>query len=441
MNVYDSKRMEDVLAPLGYTPVETPEGADIIILNTCHIREKATEKAYSDLGRLREIKDEQEANGKRTIIAVAGCTAQAEGAEIIKRAPYVDMVFGPQAYHLLPEMVARAKRHVDLHQRGPGRGIVETDFPEVPKFDLLPQESHPEGPTAFLAVQEGCDKFCHFCIVPYTRGAEYSRTVKDVRREAEDLVRKGVKEITLLGQNVNAYHGESPSGKGEWGLGALIEHLAEIEGLERIRYVTSHPKDVDEGLINAHSNVSKLMPYLHLPIQSGSDSILKAMNRKHTVSYYMDVIGKFRAARKDIAFTSDFIVGYPGESDKDFEETLKVVREVNYIQAYSFKYSKRPGTPAAAMENQVPETVKEERLQVLQGILKTQQTAFNESCVGLEFPILFEKEGRHEGQLIGRSPYLQSVYVHAPLRLIGEIINIRIIGATLNSLKGEVVII
>tara|TARA_A100000171_G_scaffold51455_1_gene65806 strand:- start:3152 stop:4552 length:1401 start_codon:yes stop_codon:yes gene_type:complete len=439
MNVYDSQRMVDILSPLGYLAIDSPEEADMVILNTCHIREKATEKVYSDLGRLKPHKEKRRSDGKNQIIAVAGCTAQAEGAEIMRRAPYVDIVFGPQSYHKLPEMVARATRAVDLDSdKKAGRGIVETDFPQEDKFDALP-ESKAEGVTAFLSIQEGCDKFCHFCVVPYTRGVEYSRPATSVLKEARDLVRQGVREITLLGQNVNAYHGEAPESGKEWSLGRLCRELGDIEGLDRIRYFTCHPRDVDQDQIEAHRAVEKLMPYLHLPVQAGSDAVLKAMNRKHTADFYRKIIDQFREARPDIAFTSDFIVGYPGETDHDFKETLRLVEDINYAMAYSFAYSKRPGTPGALQENQVSDDVKKERLAELQLLLRSQQMAFNESCQGRIMPVLFEKEGRHDGQLIGRTPYLQSLHAKANKRLIGQIIPVKIVSVESNSLSGEIV--
>jgi tRNA-2-methylthio-N6-dimethylallyladenosine synthase len=437
MNVYDSERMAEILAPLGYRSVAKPEEADLIILNTCHIREKATEKVYSDLGRLKEIKDsKKDAAGLSPLIAVAGCTAQAEGEEIMKRAKYVDMVFGPQTYHQLPQMLAEIeRRHASFE--GPGRGILNIDFPAEVKFDHLPEITHSQGVATFLSIQEGCDKFCHFCVVPYTRGAEYSRPVASVLKDAKLLVSQGVREITLLGQNVNAYHGEAPQGKITWGLGKLICALAEIEGLERIRYTTSHPRDVDQELIDAHRDIKKLMPYLHLPVQSGSDKILKAMNRKHTKAEYLAIIARFRKACPELAFSSDFIVGYPGEEEKDFQETLELVQEVGYAQAYSFKYSPRPGTPASMMENQVPEDIKMDRLERLQEILKIQQRDFNQRMVGKVLSILWEKPGRHAGQLVGRSPYLQAVHAHVDPTLKGKISNVEIIGASLNSLTGH----
>ncbi len=429
MNVYDSERMRDVMRPFGYECVADPDGADLVVLNTCHIREKAAEKVYSELGRLRRLKDKKAADGGRMVLAVAGCVAQAEGGEMMTRAPHVDMVFGPQTYHRLPEMVARALG-------GAGR-IVENDFPAEDKFDELPEGRAPRGPAAFLSVQEGCDKFCTFCVVPYTRGAEFSRPVDQITVEARALVRNGVREITLLGQNVNAYRGAAPRGEdGRWGLGRLARHLALIDGLERIRFTTSHPRDMDDELIDMLGGERKLMPYLHLPVQSGSDRILKSMNRGHTAEHYIRLIERIRGARPDIAISGDFIVGFPGETDEDFEDTLAVVRTIGYAQAFSFKYSPRPGTPAASMDDQVAEAVKDERLARLQSLLGKQQAAFNQSCVGRISPVLFEKRGRHDGQLVGRSPYLQSVHVTAPTSLIGEIADVRIERVEPNSLGG-----
>ena len=432
MNVYDSARMADALAPLGYATVETPEAADMIILNTCHIREKAAEKVYSELGRLRRLQEEKAKDGGRLLIGVAGCVAQAEGEEMVRRAPQVDLVFGPQTYHRLPEMVTRALGNAEA------RGLVETDFPAESKFDELPEEGASQGAAAFLTVQEGCDKFCSFCVVPYTRGAEYSRDVASLVAEAEKLVRQGAREITLLGQNVNAFHGEGPGGE-TWGLGRLLRRLAEIEGLAGLRYTTSHPRDMDDELIAAHRDEPKLMPYLHLPVQSGSDRVLEAMNRKHSAEDYLRLVGKLREARPDLALSSDFIVGFPGESDKDFAETLKLVTEVGYAQAYSFKYSPRPGTPAAGVEQQVPEAVKSERLAMLQQLLNEQQSAFNQSTVGKRLPLLLERRGKHAGQLVGRSPYMQSVHLEAPERLLGAVVEVEILSAGPNSLGGRVV--
>ncbi|AUN30293.1 tRNA (N6-isopentenyl adenosine(37)-C2)-methylthiotransferase MiaB [Niveispirillum cyanobacteriorum] len=432
MNVYDSDRMADVLGPLGYEPTDTPDGADMVILNTCHIREKASEKVYSELGRIRHLQNEKAADGGRMVVAVAGCVAQAEGAEIMMRAPHVDMVFGPQTYHQLPEMVTRAVR-------GAG-GVVNTDFPVESKFDLLPEESaKPQGPAAFLSVQEGCDKFCTFCVVPYTRGSEYSRPVAQVLNEAKRLVSHGVREITLLGQNVNAFHGEGPDGKA-WGLGRLIRALAEIDGLARIRYTTSHPRDMDDDLIDAHGTVPQLMPFLHLPVQSGSDRILAAMNRKHTGDDYRRLIDRLRTRQPDLALSSDFITGFPGETDQDFADTLRLITDIGFAQAYSFKYSARPGTPAATLEGrQVDEKVKDERLQAVQQLLNAQQVAFNQTMIGRTLSVLFDRVGKLEGQLLGRSAYMQSVYVQAPARLMGQMVEVHITGAYANSLSGHVV--
>ncbi len=424
MNVYDSARMADVLAPLGYVSRDTPQGADLVILNTCHIREKASEKVFSELGRLRELKEATPG----MLIAVAGCTAQAEGAEIVRRMPFVDVVVGPQAYHRLPELIARASRA--------GGAALDTDFPVNSKFDHLPEISTPPGPMAFLTVQEGCDKFCTFCVVPYTRGAEFSRTVSEIEREARALIAAGARELTLLGQNVNAFHGRDEHGR-ELGLGALIRRLARIEGLARLRYMTSHPRDVDDDLIAAHRDVPELMPYLHLPIQSGADRILEAMNRGHTSAHFLAIVARLRRARPDLALSSDFIVGFPGESEAEFEATLALVREIHFASAFSFKYSPRPGTPAALMDGQIPEPLKDERLQRLQSLLREQTDAFNRASLGRVVPVLFERPGRHPGQFIGRSPWLQAVHAHAPRASIGEIHEIRLIGMKPNSLAGE----
>lgn len=430
MNVYDSERMADLLAPLGYTTTEACESADMVILNTCHIREKAAEKVYSELGRIRDLKKQRQNAGGEMIIAVAGCVAQAEGEEVLRRAPYVDMVFGPQTYHRLPEMVAKASRATG--------SILDTDFPEESKFDHLPNVVSHEGVSAFLTIQEGCDKFCTFCVVPYTRGAEFSRPVAGVLQEAQGLVDAGVCEITLLGQNVNNYHGATAEG-GEWGLGRLVRELAEVEGLERIRYTTSYPAEVDDALIEAHRDVPQLMPYLHLPVQSGSDRILKAMNRRHNADEYRRLVDKLRAAQPNIGLSSDFIVGFPGESDRDFGDTMKLIEDIGYIQAYSFKYSPRPGTPAAVNEIQVPEDVKSERLAQLQALVNQQQQEFNASCVGTTQSVLLERPGRKPGQLIGRSPYMQAVHVLAPNEMMGKIIELEIEAAHANSLSGVVV--
>jgi tRNA-2-methylthio-N6-dimethylallyladenosine synthase len=441
MNVYDSARMADVLAPLGYAPTEDADDADMVILNTCHIREKASEKVFGELGRLRRQQQRRRGEGRDMVIAVAGCVAQAEGAEILARAPYVDIVLGPQTYHRLPEMVARAARaHGSKEGRRAGAHLLDTEFPVESKFDHLPESRAGQGLTAFLSVQEGCDKFCTFCVVPYTRGAEFSRPVADIAAEARRLVAGGTREITLLGQNVNAYHGAAPRKVGgspdEWGLGRLIRHLAEIDGLDRIRYTTSHPRDMADDLIDAHGDVPSLMPYLHLPVQSGSDRILAAMNRHHDSASYLRVVERLRARRADLALSSDFIVGFPGESEDDFAATLRLVEDVGYAQAYSFKYSARPGTPAAIMAQQVPEGVKAERLERLQALLRRQQETFNAAMVGRTLPVLFEREGRHEGQLVGRSPYLQAVHATAP-GLIGEIAEVVIEALHPNSLAGR----
>ncbi len=434
MNLYDSGRMADVLAPLGYRQVASPRGADMVILNTCHIREKASEKVFSELGRLKPFKTEYEASGGRMVIAVAGCVAQAEGEEILRRAPQVDLVFGPQTYHRLPELLARTHRQAF--------GVLDTEFPVESKFDHLPEEFADKGAAAYLSVQEGCDKFCSFCVVPYTRGAEFSRPVADVVAEARRLSAAGVLELTLLGQNVNAYHGAGPDGT-TWGLGRLIRRLAEIEGLERLRYTTSHPSDMDDELIRAHAEVPQLMPYLHLPVQSGSDRILEAMNRRHRADDYRRTVDRLRKAAPQIALSSDFIVGFPGESDRDFADTLGLVTDIGFAQAYSFKYSPRPGTPAAAEESQVPEGLKAERLMTLQALLNEQQRAFNQASVGQVMPVLFERRGRKAGQLVGRSPFMQSVHVtladSRTDRLIGTVVPVEIEAAHPNSLAGRLV--
>jgi tRNA-2-methylthio-N6-dimethylallyladenosine synthase len=428
MNVYDSERMRDLLAPLGYAASDTAEGADLVILNTCHIREKATEKVYSEIGRLRKLKDEKAASGGRMTLAVAGCVAQAEGAEIMARAPAVDLVFGPQAIHKLPEMIATAHRAAGER--------LETAFEAQAKFDALPDERHVDGPSAFLSVQEGCDKFCTFCVVPYTRGAEFSRDVDAIVGEARRLVQKGVRDITLLGQNVNAFHGTGPDGR-TWNLAGLLRHLALIGGVERLRYTTSHPREMNDDLIAAHADTPAVMPFLHLPVQAGSDRILKAMNRKHTAAEYLAIIEKLRAARPDIALASDFIVGFPGETERDFEDTMALVRAANYAQAYSFKYSRRPGTPAAEMHGQVAPEVADDRLQRLQALLLEQRRAFNASQIGKRLPVLFDRAGRKPGQVQGRSPYQQSVHVDGPIGLIGSIVEVDIIAASDNSLTGR----
>ncbi|HEV2650668.1 MAG TPA: tRNA (N6-isopentenyl adenosine(37)-C2)-methylthiotransferase MiaB [Rhizomicrobium sp.] len=423
MNVYDSARMAELLAPVGYAPTDNSADADMVILNTCHIREKAAEKVYSELGRLKKMKDE-----RPLTIAVAGCVAQAEGAEIVARAPQVDIVVGPQAYHRLPEMIAKIARE--------GGHALETDFPALEKFDALAASTGAEAPAAFLTVQEGCDKFCTFCVVPYTRGSEYSRSVAKIEDEARSLVARGVREITLLGQNVNAYAGEGPDGE-LWSLARLLHRLSRIEGLSRLRYTTSHPRDMGDDLIAAHGDLDTLMPYLHLPVQSGSDTILDAMNRGHTADDYRSLVARIRAARPDIALSSDFIVGFPGESDKDFEATLALVRDVRYASAFTFKYSPRPGTPAAALRKQVAEDVKDARLAALNALLLEQQEDFRRSLVGTAMDVLFEKPGRQSGQAIGRSPYLTAVHVDNAAPLIGQIARIRVESVHPNSFKGS----
>ncbi|MCB9981033.1 MAG: tRNA (N6-isopentenyl adenosine(37)-C2)-methylthiotransferase MiaB [Rhodospirillales bacterium] len=429
MNSYDSNRMADILRPLGYRAVDTPDDADMVILNTCHIREKATDKVFSDLGRLRPLKEKKEADGGKMLMAVAGCVAQAEGDFILERAPYVDMVFGPQTYHELPEMVLKANGN---------ERIVNTDFDGDNKFDKLPEEQKNSGVSAFLSIQEGCDKFCTFCVVPYTRGSEYSRNVQEILDEAKRLVDNGALEIIVLGQNVNAFHGAGPDGS-TWGLGQLLRAINEIEGVQRIRYTTSHPRDMDDDLIAAHGELDKLMPFLHLPVQSGSDKVLKAMNRKHTRDLYFDVIEKLRKARPDLAFSSDFIVGFPGETEEDFEDTMDLVREVGFASCYSFKFSARPGTPAANMQNLVRDDIASERLKRLQSLLNEQQIAFNQQSVGLTLPVLFDRKGKREGQLVGRSPFSQSVFVDGNARLMNTIADVKISEGYENSLTGDIV--
>ena len=426
MNVYDSGRMADVLAPLGYTATETPEDADMVVLNTCHIREKASEKLFSELGRLRVLKQAKEQSGQRMILAVAGCVAQAEGAEITARAPYVDLVLGPQTYHRLPEMVARISRATG--------SVIETDFPTDQKFDFLPDSATPQGVTAFLTIQEGCDKFCSFCVVPYTRGSEFSRSAAAVLKEARHLVAQGAREITLLGQNVNAWHGEGLAG-GAWTLDRLLLELAGIPNLARLRYTTSHPRDMDDALIAAHGRIPQLMPFLHLPVQSGSDRMLAAMNRGHNADLYRRITEKLRAARPDIALSSDFIAGHPGESEADHQATLKLIGDVGFALAYSFKYSARPGTPAATAQMQVAEAEKDRRLQEIQALLREQQDAFNRSCVGRVCDVLVTGAGRHEGQIAGRSPWLQPVHGLGSADLTGQVVTAVVTAAMPNSLS------
>jgi tRNA-2-methylthio-N6-dimethylallyladenosine synthase len=428
MNVYDSHRMADTLAPAGFVEIATAEDADLVILNTCHIREKAADKVYSALGRVRLLKETAAREGRRMVVAVAGCVAQAEGEEIIRRVPAVDIVVGPQSYHRLPDLLARAEH---------GK-VVDTEFPVEDKFDHLAAPTRAamraRGVAAFVTVQEGCDKFCAFCVVPYTRGAEVSRPVTKIVAEVARLADAGVREIALIGQNVNAYHGMGPDGR-SWTLGRLLHRLAEIPDLARLRYTTSHPRDMDDGLISAHRDLPALMPHLHLPVQSGSDRILAAMNRRHTRADYLKVIDRLRTARPDFAFSSDFIVGFPGESEADFRDSLSLLDEVGFASAFSFKYSPRPGTPAAELE-QLPDEVKSERLARLQQAIDRHLAAFNTRCRGLTFDVLFEKQGRLAGQLVGRSPYLQPVQVMAPSELIGEVCSVTITDLGTYSLFG-----
>jgi tRNA-2-methylthio-N6-dimethylallyladenosine synthase len=436
MNVHDAERMADLLAREGYETTDSPDDADLVVLNTCHIREKAAEKVYSEIGRLRVRKAERAAEGKETLIAVAGCVAQAEGEEIIRRAPAVDLVVGPQSYHRLPDLIGRARA---------GRAV-DIEFPEDDKFDHLPLPERKRltqrGPAAFLTVQEGCDKFCSFCVVPFTRGAEISRPVEAVLAEARQLGEAGIREIMLLGQNVNAYHGVARNGE-IWDLARLFGALSDIPGLDRLRYATSHPRDMNDSLYAAHRDLPKLMPYLHLPVQAGSDRILKAMNRRHTADEYRRIIERARLARPDLAVTSDFIVGFPGETDRDFEETMQLVREIGFAAAYSFKYSERPGTKAAEATNLVPEAEKSARLAALQALILDQQTTFNRQALGRVMPVLFEKAGRHPGQIAGKSPYLQAVHADIPSGealsdWIGRIVDVRITELRSNSLHGEI---
>ena len=430
MNVYDSRRMADTLAPHGYIETGTAEDADLVILNTCHIREKAAEKVYSELGRMRQLKEAAAAENRLVLIAVAGCVAQAEGEEIVRRAPAVDLVFGPQSYHRLPGLLARA---------ADGVRAIDTEFSTDDKFTALaaptPAATRARGACAFVTVQEGCDKFCTFCVVPYTRGAELSRPVDGIIAEIESLAEAGVREVTLIGQNVNAYHGIGPDGR-VWSLASLLQHVGEVPGVERLRYTTSHPHEMDDDLIAAHRDLPKLMPQLHLPVQSGSDRILAAMNRRHTRADYLHIVERLRHACPELALTSDFIVGFPAETEDDFAATLDLVVEIGFSGAFSFKYSPRPGTPGAEMTGQVDETIKSERLQRLQQAIDESQAKFNRSCLGRTFGVLFEREGRYAGQLVGRSPYLQPVQAIAPKELIGEIAGVTITEIGSNSLFG-----
>jgi tRNA-2-methylthio-N6-dimethylallyladenosine synthase len=430
MNAYDSQRMADTLAPEGYVETASPDDADLVILNTCHIREKAAEKVYSELGRVRVVKDAAAAEGRRVTIAVAGCVAQAEGEEILRRAPAVDLVVGPQSYHRLPDLLQRAERD--------GTAI-DTEFPADDKFNHLAAPSiatmRARGASAFVTVQEGCDKFCTFCVVPYTRGMETSRPVKQVIADIERLAGAGVREITLIGQNVNAYHGDGPDGQ-PWTLARLLARIAEISGVDRLRYTTSHPRDMTDDLIAAHRDLPQLMPQMHLPVQSGSDRVLAAMNRRHTRADYLRIVDQVRDARPGLALTSDFIVGFPGETESDFADTLALISEVGFSGAYSFKYSPRPGTPGADMDDQIAEEIKTERLQRLQDAIERSQAAFNRRCLGRCFGVLFEHEGRYPGQIVGRSPYLQLVQVTAPSSLIGNIAEVSVTEISSNSLFG-----
>jgi tRNA-2-methylthio-N6-dimethylallyladenosine synthase len=430
MNVYDSHRMADMLAPEGFAETARVEEADLVILNTCHIREKAADKVYSELGRVRALKQAAVRDGRRVTIVVAGCVAQAEGEEIIRRAPAVDLVVGPQSYHRLPGLLARAERE---------GAVVDTEFPIEDKFDVLEPPTREairaRGVSAFVTVQEGCDKFCTFCVVPYTRGAELSRPIMRIVAEVERLAEAGVREVTLIGQNVNAYHGEGPDGR-PWTLGRLLQRVAEAPGIARLRYTTSHPCDMEASLVAAHHDLPSLMPYLHLPVQSGSDRVLAAMNRRHTRADYLKTIARMRAARPNMAFSSDFIVGFPGEDEADFRATLSLVDEVGYAGAFSFKYSPRPGTPAADMPDQIPEEVKTERLHRLQAAIDRHQAAFNAQCRGRSLDVLFEKPGRHPGQIAGRSPYLQPVQVMGPSKMIGDIATVTVTEISANSLFG-----
>ena len=432
MNFYDSERMTDLLKPHGYELNNSAEDADLIVLNTCHIREKAVEKTFSELGRIRnQINLRKEKTGKKSIVAVAGCVAQAQGKEIMKRSPWVDIVVGPQSYQTLPELIAK----IDPIKKNKNINI---DFPTIPKFDQLENQIFDRGPSAFLTIQEGCDKFCTFCVVPYTRGAEYSRPIKSIVDEAKKLIDSGAKEITLLGQNVNAWSAKS-SDKDNWGLGKLINELAKIDNLQSIRYTTSHPLDMDLELLEAHRDIKKLMPYLHLPVQSGSDKILKLMNRKHTSLEYMKVIEKVRYYKPDIAISGDFIIGFPGETDKDHQATIDLIREIKYSQAYSFKYSIRPGTPAGSFDDHVDENLKKLRLQEVQELLRVQQMQFNKKCINLNLKVLVLRNGKKNGQYLGRTPYNQSIYFNSEHKdLIGSTVTIEVTDAFQNSLTGKI---
>ena len=437
MNFYDSERMADLLATKNFEVTDNIDDADLVILNTCHIREKAAEKTYSDLGRIKKLKDKKAAEGKIMLIAVAGCVAQAEGKAILDRAPYVDVVVGPQSYQRLPDLVNNAEKM--LGEKRDRDKVVSLDFSVNEKFDVLPQEFNIEGFSAFLTIQEGCDKFCTYCVVPYTRGAEYSRSADEIVREAEKLVSQGIIELNLLGQNVNAYHGKDLKNGGEVTFADLIRRLAKIDSLERIRYMTSHPKDMTQDLIAAHGEIDKLMPMLHLPVQSGSDKVLKEMNRHHTAAEYRDVIKRLKEVRPDMAVSSDFIVGFPGETEEEFAETLQLIDDIGFSQCYSFKYSARPGTPSAAREDNISEEVMTERLNRMQNTVNKHQLKFNEDSIGKIMPVLLERKGKHEGELVGKSPYMQSVRVKSPESNFGKIVDVKIMGAFAGGISGEVV--
>lgn len=429
MNVYDSSRISDMLKKEGYRETSKQQDADIVIFNTCHIREKAAEKLFSDLGRAHLIEQERAEQGQKTIIGVVGCVVQAQDDQIMKRAPFVDFAVGPLMYHKIADILKQIEVRTEHEE------FVYTDFPAISKFDFLP-ENKSQGACSYLAIQEGCNNFCTYCVVPYTRGAEYSRPVADIIKEAERLLATGTLEINVLGQNVNSYHGEDENGK-ERNLAYLLNRLAELDGLKRLRYTTSYPADMTDDLIACHRDLNILMPYLHLPIQSGSDRILKAMNRRHNTSDYLKIIEKLYKANPDLRMSSDFIVGFPGETDEDFAATLDVVNQVKYIQAFSFKYSKRPGTPAAVMENQVEEKIKKERLDILQTLLFDYQEKFNKSSIGKTMSVLLEQNGRHKGQLIGRTPYMQNLHVETNRDNMNKIINVVVTEATTNSLSGR----
>lgn len=441
MNIYDSQKMTALLGPWGYQISAHPEDADMVIINTCYIREKASEKLYSDLGRIKKMKDNRLKNGDDTVIVVAGCVAQAHGTEIYKQAPFVDLVVGPQSYHQLPILLSQAQRKKEeqklFSSKKPGLGIIATDFPLESKFDYFPETTEIKGPTGLVTIQEGCDRYCHYCVVPYTRGAEYSRPVEDILKEVNQLVKAGVKEIVLLGQNVNAYHGSK--GNKTWGLAELIEALEQIEQLERVRYTTSHPTDMTDDLIAMHGKSKKLLLLLHLPIQSGSDKVLKLMNRQHTVEEYRTIVHKLQEANALLRLSTDIIIGHPGETQEDFEQTLQVYQEIGYTQSYSFKFSPRPGTPAAIREDQVCESIKEERLFIFQEMANHQHKQFNQQSIGQIVPVFYDRKGHQSHQLIGKTLYGQSVHIEGNERLCGHTIPTLILNATASSLTGEIV--